>query len=121
MLNEIEPPSSSIAGDDNYDMDYLSDSDQYISIEESRYRTSIVLPTNSQIGFEIALAAVAAEPDSDTDEEKEDDVSVYVGMHFSIDMSIVSFANRSISFIYHSIRTSYVTERRGVECRRRTT
>jgi len=95
-------------------MNYESDSDQ------SRRRTSM------QKGFERGLNALAAKPEPDYEEEEgeeeeDDDVSVCVGMHFSFDMGIVSFANRSISFIYHSIRTSYVTERRGVECRRRTT
>ena len=103
------------------DMNYESDSENTLSTSQNLYRPS--LPTNSQKGFERALEALAAEPEPDTEEEEEeeDDVSVYVGMHFSFDMGIVSFANRSISFIYHSIRTSYVTERREVECRRRTT
>jgi len=95
------------------DMNYAENA---LSIDQSRHRTSM------QKGFERGLNALAAKPEPDYEEEEEDDdVSVCVGMHFSFDMGIVSFANRSISFIYHSIRTSYVTERRGVECRRRTT
>ena len=99
--------------EDDDDMNYESDSNQNL------YQPS--LPTNSQKGFERALEAAELESSDEEEEEREDDVSVCVGMHFSFDMGIVSFANRSISIIHHSIRTSYVTERRGVECRRRTT
>ena len=113
-MNEIGPFGfvKSLAETENeedgmdIDMNYESDSENTLSTSQNLYRPS--LPTNSQKGFERALEAVAAEPESDYDEEEEeDDVS---GMHFSFDMGIVSFANRSISFIYHSIRTSYVTE-----------
>jgi len=98
--------------DDDYcdTLNYESDSNQNL------YRPS--LP--SQKGFERALEAAELES-SDDEEEEEDDVSVCVGMHFSFDIDIVLFVNRSISFIYHSIRTDYVTEWRGVECCRRTT
>ena len=99
--------------EDDDDMNYESDSNQNL------YQPS--LPTNSQKGFERALEAAELESSDEEEEEREDDVSVCVGMHFSFDMGIVSFANRSISIIHHSIRTSYVTERRGVECRRTTT
>ena len=122
-LNEIGPFGfvKSLAETENeedgmdIDMNYESDSENTLSTSQNLYRPS--LPTNSQKGFERALEAVAAEPESDEEEEEEDvSVCVGIGMHFSFDMGIVSFANRSISFIYHSIRTIYVTERRGVEC-----
>jgi len=118
-LNEIGVHEfvKSLAETENEEDDDYCDTLNY---ESDLDNTNQNLP--SQMGFKRALEAAAAKPEPDIDEEEEeDDVSVYIGMHFAFAMGIVSFAYRFISFIYHSIHTDYVTERRGVECCRRTT
>ena len=100
-LAETENEETENVEDDDYcdTLNYESDLDN----------TNQNLP--SQMGFKRALEAAAAEPEPDTDEEEEDDVSMCIGMHFSFDIDIVSFAYRFISFIYHLIRADYAKER----------
>ena len=68
------------------DMNYESDSENALSIDQNRHRTSM------QNGFERGLKALAAKPEPDYDdeeeeeeeEEEEDDASVCIGISVTV-------------------------------------